>query len=84
MQTPYVKLPVQATTPTPFNPSIPILRQQLLNLGSALVRFLAPDDSIQVRKIQRHDQPLWLVYDRYTDRHLEFYSEREVGNWLGR
>jgi hypothetical protein len=62
--------------------SVSAVSQGLLQLGNALVRFLAPDDLITVRRGDRNGQSIWFVYDRYSDQHLEFTSE-DIRDWLG-
>jgi hypothetical protein len=82
MQSTYTSPSSKTTASNQSSSLIDSLSQQMQQLGSALVRFLAPDDSIRVRQGQRQGQPIWIVYDRYTNQQLEFASEQDVRNWL--
>ncbi|MEO1069116.1 MAG: hypothetical protein AAFW95_08330 [Cyanobacteria bacterium J06638_6] len=82
MQSTYTPSSVQSANANQADTQTRSLSQRIRQLGGALLRFLAPDDSIQIRQRQHNGQAIWFVYDRYTDQHLEFTSEQEVMAWF--
>ncbi len=57
--------------------------QHLMKLGCALAQFLSPTDKLEVRKGHRNGQPIWYIYDGYSNQKLEFTSEQAIRDWLG-
>lgn len=61
---------------------IEALTQPFNQLGSALVRFLAPQDALHVQTRELNGQTIWVVRDRITNERLQFTSEQALRIWL--
>ena len=58
------------------------LAQRFAQLGSALVRFLAPQDALHIQTRELNGQTVWVVRDRTTGERLKFTSEQVLRTWL--
>lgn len=58
------------------------LTHGIQQLGSALVRALAPQEALHIQVCDRDGQPLWTVSDRVTGAHYQFISEAALRTWL--
>lgn len=61
---------------------VDVLTHRLQQLGDALVRVLAPQDTLHVQTYDRSGQKRWVVSDRITQARHEFTSEAALRTWL--
>ncbi|MBE7379925.1 MAG: hypothetical protein F6J95_000760 [Leptolyngbya sp. SIO1E4] len=58
------------------------LTQPFIQLGSTVVRFLAPEDTLHIQTRELNGQTTWVVSDRITQEQQQFTSEQDLRIWL--
>lgn len=81
MQAPIAK---QAYSVSSYYPQrvVEVLSLQFQQLSGALVRFLAPQDSLHIQTRELNGQTTWIVSDRTTQARQQFTSEQALRTWL--